>query len=69
CPLLVPLRVYKRHFRPDGESLTLPAPPLHCGKEPGEVQQYSECDVRIEAPGYAPLTVNGSNVFSGRQTI
>lgn len=51
------------------EDLTLPAPPLHYSEEPGEVQPYSEYDVRIEAPGYAPLTVSGSNVFSGQQTI
>lgn len=51
------------------EDLMLPAPPLHYSEEPGEVQPYSEYDVRIEAPGYAPLTVNGSSVFSGQQTI
>lgn len=50
-------------------SVTLPAPPLEFSQEPGIEQPYSEYNLIVRAPGYAPISVNGINIFPGEQSI
>ncbi len=50
-------------------SVTLPAPPLEFSQEPGVEQPYSEYNLIVRAPGYAPISVNGINIFPGEQSI
>lgn len=51
------------------ETVTLPAPPLEYSESPGVEQPYSEYNLVVRAPGYAPISINGINVFSGEQSI
>lgn len=45
------------------EELELPAPPVEYSQVPSNQIPYSFCDVQVEAPGYAPLTVRGVQIL------
>lgn len=49
--------------------MTLPAPPIEYSEEPSVEQPYSEYNIVIQAPGYAPFSINGTSLFSGRLSI
>ena len=49
--------------------ITLPTPPLSYSESPGENQPYSEYNIRISAPGFAPVSINGAELFSGQTSI
>ena len=49
--------------------ITLPTPPLSYSESPGENQPYSEYNIKISAPGFAPVTINGAELFSGQTSI
>ncbi|MEG1801844.1 MAG: peptidoglycan-binding protein [Lachnospiraceae bacterium] len=44
-------------------TLTLPTPPLEYSMESAQPQPYAEYTIRVTAEGYAPLTVNGTQVL------
>lgn len=44
-------------------------PPLELSMEPSELQPYSEYTVTVNAPGFLPFSVSGSNAFSGQFTL
>lgn len=48
-----------------GQSVTidLPAPPLEYSMEPTEQQPYSEYNIQVEAPGYEPVLVSGTEIL------
>lgn len=48
-----------------GQSTTidLPAPPLEYSMEPTEQQPYSEYNIQVEAPGYEPILVSGTEIL------
>lgn len=48
-----------------GQSVTidLPAPPLEYSMEPTEQQPYSEYNIQVEAPGYEPILVSGTEIL------
>lgn len=47
------------------ETISLPAPPVEYSFQPDSpVQPYSEYNLTVSAPGYEPVTVSGSELFS-----
>ncbi|MEG0804820.1 MAG: peptidoglycan-binding protein [Lachnospiraceae bacterium] len=44
-------------------TLTLPTPPLEYSMESAQPQPYAEYTIRVTAEGYAPITVNGTQVL------
>lgn len=60
-------------LKTDGNGRTpvvdLPAPPLEYSMEPSENQPYSEYTIRVEAEGYAPVEVSGSEILSGQRSL
>ena len=51
------------------ETVELEAPPVEYSMEPTDEQPYSEYNLRINAPGYEPLTVSGAQIFSGQLAL
>ena len=51
------------------EVLELPTPPVEYSLTPSEQQPYSEYNLRVQAPGYEPVEVSGSELFSGETSI
>ncbi|MDD6235295.1 MAG: peptidoglycan-binding protein [Lachnospiraceae bacterium] len=51
------------------ESIELPAPPFEYTENPGVTQPYSEYSIIVRAPGFAPVSVNGIDIFSSRRSI
>mgnify|MGYP005787245253 FL=1 len=49
--------------------LELATPPLEYSLEPSEKQPYSEYTIRVEAPGYEPTEVSGSEMLSGQRSV
>ena len=47
------------------EQITLPAPSVDLSLEPQELQPYSEYRITVSAPGYEPVTVEGSEILAG----
>lgn len=45
------------------EEIELPAPPLEYSMEPGESQPYSEYNIEVNAPGYEPIVVSGTEIL------
>lgn len=50
-------------------TITLPAPPIEYSEQPGVEQPYSEYNILISAPGFAPISINGAELFSGQTSI
>lgn len=51
------------------ESVELPAPPSEYTENPGVTQPYSEYSIIVRAPGFAPVSINGIDIFSSRRSI
>ena len=51
------------------ESVELPAPPFEYTENPGVTQPYSEYSIVVRAPGFAPVSINGIDIFSSRRSI
>ncbi len=45
------------------EVIDLPAPPLEYSQEPVEQMPYSEYNIQVEAPGYEPVMVSGTEIL------
>ncbi len=45
------------------EKIDLPAPPLAYSLNPVEEQPYSEYNIQVEAPGYEPVMVSGTEIL------
>lgn len=45
------------------EVIDLPAPPLEYSQEPVEQRPYSEYNIQVEAPGYEPVMVSGTEIL------
>lgn len=45
------------------ETIDLPAPPLEYSMEPVEQQPYSEYNIQVEAPGYEPVLISGTEIL------
>ena len=51
------------------ENISLPAPPEEYSLEPSIYQPYSEYNVLVEAEGFQPLNISGTEVLAGAQAI
>lgn len=51
------------------ESVELPAPPFEYTENPGVTQPYSEYSIIVRAQGFAPVSINGIDIFSSRRSI
>lgn len=51
------------------DEIELPTPPLQLSLEPQEIQPYSEYTFRIEADGYDPVEVSGSQLLPKETSI
>lgn len=51
------------------ESVELPAPPFEYTENPSVTQPYSEYSIIVRAPGFAPVSINGIDIFSSRRSI
>lgn len=47
------------------EEIELPSPPLEYSLTPESPQPYSEYNIEVNAPGYEPTTVSGTEILSG----
>lgn len=45
------------------ETIDLPAPPVEYSMEPSEQMPYSEYNIQVEAPGYEPVMVSGTEIL------
>lgn len=64
-----PLEEVETNVNGQTEALELPTPPVEYSLEPSEIQPYSEYNLNIQAPGYAPVEVSGSELLSGQRSI
>lgn len=46
------------------EEIELPAPPIELSLEPQELQPYSEYNIEVNAPGYEPVVVSGTEILA-----
>ena len=46
------------------ETIDLAAPPIEYSLEPSEIRPYSEYNLKIEAEGFEPVTIEGSEILS-----
>ena len=51
------------------EQVALSAPPLELSLEPGDVPPYSEYNLRVEAEGFDPLVVSGTEILADSTAI
>ncbi len=51
------------------EEIDLPAPPPEYSQEPNEPRPYASYRLRITAPGYEPLIIDGTEILSGALAI
>jgi peptidoglycan hydrolase-like protein with peptidoglycan-binding domain len=47
------------------ETISLAAPPVEYSLAPSDIRPYSEYNLRIEAEGFEPVTVEGTEILSG----
>lgn len=48
------------------EEITLPAPSVDLSLEPQDLQPYSEYQITVRAPGFEPMTIQGSEILAGQ---
>lgn len=46
------------------EEIELPSPPLEYSLQPESAQPYSEYNIEVNAPGYEPVTVSGTEILA-----
>lgn len=51
------------------EQVALPAPPLELSLEPGDIRPYSEYNLLVEAEGFDPLMISGTEVLPDATAI
>lgn len=51
------------------QQIDLPAPPPEYSLNPVEQQPYSEYNIQVEAPGYEPVMVSGTEILPGVTAI
>ena len=51
------------------EEVSLAAPPLEFSLRPGEGQPYADYNITVEAPGFKPVTVEGTEVLPDATAI
>ena len=51
------------------ELIPLAAPPMEYSLSPGNPRPYSEYRLRVEAPGYKPVDISGTEILAGAASI
>lgn len=51
------------------ETISIAAPPFEYSMEPDQPQPYAEYTVHVEAEGYRPVNVDGTDIFSGQTAL
>ncbi len=51
------------------ENIELAAPPIDLSLSPSDVQPYSEYNILVEAPGYEPVSITGSELLAERTSV
>lgn len=51
------------------ETISMAAPPLEYSMKPDQPQPYAEYTVHVEAEGYRPVNVDGTDIFSGQTAL
>lgn len=51
------------------EEIELPAPPLEYSLTPGDVQPYSEYNIEVNAEGYEPVVVSGTEILADQLAL
>lgn len=51
------------------ETISIAAPPLEYSMKPDQPQPYAEYTVHVEAEGYRPVNVDGTDIFSGQTAL
>lgn len=51
------------------ENVELPTPAIDLSLEPSEIQPYSEYNISVEAPGYEPVFITGSEILAERTSV
>ncbi len=49
--------------------ISLPAPPAALSLEPGTARPYAEYDILVEAPGFVPLEIDGTEILADSTAI
>lgn len=65
----VPLEEVQTDANGQTEFLDLPTPPVEYSLQPSEQQPYSEYNLSVQAPGYEPVEISGSEMLSGETSI
>ena len=60
-----PLEQLRTNSSGQTETIELAAPPVEYSLQPSEEQPYSEYNLKVEAGGYEPIEVSGSEILSG----
>ena len=60
-----PLEQLQTNSSGQTEIIELAAPPVEYSLQPSEEQPYSEYNLKVEAEGYEPIEVSGSEILSG----
>lgn len=60
-----PLEQLRTNSSGQTETIELAAPPVEYSLQPSEEQPYSEYNLKVEAEGYEPIEVSGSEILSG----
>ena len=64
-----PMEELRTNANGQTEEISVAAPPLEYSMEPDQPQPYSEYTVHVEAEGYRPVNVDGTDVFSGQTAL
>ena len=51
------------------ENVELSAPPIELSLSPSEIRPYAEYNISVEAPGYEPVFISGSELLSERISV
>lgn len=51
------------------EQIELPAPPVEYSLSPGDIQPYSEYNIEVNAEGYEPVVVSGTEILADRLAL
>ena len=60
-----PLEQLRTNSSGQTETIELAAPPVEYSLQPSEEQPYSKYNLKVEAEGYEPIEVSGSEILSG----
>ena len=64
-----PIATLTTNISGETEPLTLPTPPLSLSLEPSEIQPYSEYNIFVEAEGYEPVYISGSELLADQLSL